>query len=366
MSGGNERNFLVGIFGENFKQANLIGQALGSPGTKSDIQFYNRLDAGLGHVFCALAPVDYPEKIKPFLQALSITSIHLLVIDLELGLNATIGELLVGIDLFHQLFETKALVIITGITSKSEWKLEDTKKKIEGILSTTSLKGTEIITIREKEDYDFLKKKVIIVGETMPEPESNKKSYAKVLIDHVFPVKGIGTVILGVVKKGIINASQMVEITGYNGPAKKVIIRSIQKHDRDFKIAYEGDRVGLALKGNIAPEDLSRDNIITTQGIFKTEKEINAKLYINLFYKPKTGKIKPGDGQQYHGLVEIKSSPLKFIKGGELAPGESGEVTISFENPLVHDGNGLRGIITELNKFENKLRIIGYFTQIIE
>jgi len=140
-----ETNFLVGIFGgENFEQRNLIGQALGSPGTKSDIQFYNRLDAGLGHVFCALTPVDYPDKIKPFLQTLTITNIHLLVIDLNIGLNAAIGEVLVGIDLHHQLHESRVLVIITGINSKTEWKLADTTKKIENILSTTSLKGSEI------------------------------------------------------------------------------------------------------------------------------------------------------------------------------------------------------------------------------
>ncbi len=366
MNGVKERNFLVGIFGENFEQRNFIGQALGSPGTKSDIQFYNRLDAGLGHVFCALTPVDYPDKLKPFLQALTITNIHVLVVDLEVGLNAAIGEILVGLDLYHQLFETQVLVAIAGINSKTEWKLEDTCNKIERILDSTSLKGTEIVSIRGKDDYESLKKKVVKVGLLLPEPDLKNGSYSKVLIDHVFPVKGIGTVILGVVKKGVINASQMVEIAGYNGPGKKAIIRSIQKHDRDFKTAHEGERVGLALKGNIAPNDVSRDNIIATQGIFKQEKLIEAKVYLNQFYKPKTGKLKPGNGQQYHGLVEIKSSPLKFVSGDELASGESGRVTIAFEKPLIHDGKGLRGVITELNKFENKLRIVGYFTQLIE
>ena len=122
----------------------------------------------------------------------------------------------------------------------------------------------------------------------------------------------------------------------------------------------------MALKGNISPDDLSRDNIIVTQGVFKQEKIIEAKVYLNQFYKPKTGKLTPGDGTQYHGLVEIKSSPLKFISGDELASGESGRITINFEKPLSHDGKGLRGVITELNKFDNKLRIVGYFIQLIE
>ncbi len=364
MSEVKEQNFIVGIFGENSQQTKLIGQALGAPGTKSDIQFYNRLDSSSGHVFCALTPIDYPDKIRPFFQVLTISNIHLLVIDLNIGLNAVIGEILVGVDIYRQLFDTRALIIIAGISSKTEWKLAKTKKRIKEILNTTSLKGTEIIDLRTKEDYEKIKKKVIETGLILHKPEYKKNSYAKILIDHAFPVKGIGTVILGVVKRGNINTSQMVEIVGYNGPNKKVIIRNIQKHDRDFKTAWEGDRVGLALKGNISPDDLSRDNLIVSQGVFKQEKEIKAEVYINNFYKPKKGFIKPGDGIQYNGLVELKNSPLKFIDGEELIPGKSGIATLKFDKPLVHDGTGLQGIISEFTRFDNKLRIVGHFIQL--
>ena len=186
------------------------------------------------------------------------------------------------------------------------------------------------------------------------------------MIDHVFPVKGIGTVILGIVKRGLINIRQMVELIGYEGPGKKIIIRSIQKHDRDFKMAYEGDRVGLALKGNISHEDISRDNIIVSQGKFAQEKEIKAKVYLNQFYKPKEGKINPGDGIQYHSFVELKGTPFKFSQGEKISPGKSGIVTLNFEKSLVHDGSGLKGIIADLNRFENKLRILGYYVQLLD
>ncbi|MBN1803229.1 MAG: hypothetical protein JW891_17090 [Candidatus Lokiarchaeota archaeon] len=366
MSEGSEKNFLVGIFGENFERRNLIGQALGSPGTKSDIQFYNRLDAGLGQVFCALTPIDYPDKIKPFLQTLTITNIHILVIDLKDGLNAVVGELLVGMDMFHQMFDTKPLVVIAGINEKTEWKLEEIKKQVKIILNTTSLKDANILEIKDddKDAYEQIKKKVIEIGIEKSSLNIQEKHYTKVLIDHVFPVKGIGTVILGVVKNGTLNAGEMVELTGYDGgPSKKIIIRSIQKHDRDFKNAIEGDRVGLALKGTISPADVSRDNMIVSQGVFKRENEITATVHVNQFYKPKGGTIKPGDGSQYYALTELKISPVKLVEGTELTPGNSGEIKIILDKPLVHDGSGLKGVITELNKFENKLRIVGFFVQ---
>ncbi|MBY8987717.1 MAG: hypothetical protein KGD61_04635 [Candidatus Lokiarchaeota archaeon] len=359
-----EKNFVVGILGDNFDINNLIGQSLGSPGTRSDILFYNRLDISLNQVFCSLTPLDYPEKIKPLLQTLVISNIHILVIDLNLGLNASIGEILVAMDLFYQLYITKALIVIAGINSNTEWKLSETRKKIKAILESTSLKNTAIFELRIKEDYDNLKKEIIQLGIKLLEKDSCNELFTKILIDHVFPVKGIGTVILGIVKQGKVQSGQMLEIVGYEAAVKKVIIRSIQKHDRNFKVAYEGDRVGLALKGNISPRDVSRDNILVSPGVFTQVNEIKAKVFINQFYAPKGGSIKPGDGSQYFGLVGLKLSPLKFIDGQELFPGKNEIVKIHFGKSVVFDGTELKGIITEQNRFTNKLRIVGYFSQI--
>ena len=365
MSEAKERTFLVGIFGDNFEYRKLLGQALGAPGTSSDIQFYNRLDSQLGEVFTALTPIDYPDKLKPFIQTLILTNIHILIIDVEAGLNASVGETLVGLDLFHRISTTKVLIMLNGISSNSEWKLLQIKEKIKSLLSNTSLKGIDIFEIRQKDDYNLVKKKIVDLGLEILKADIKKSEYTKILIDHAFSVKGIGTVILGIVKKGSVNTNQMLELTGNGTVAKKVIIRGIQKHDRDFKEAHEGDRVGLALKGNISVSEISRDNLITTQGIFKGEKDIRAKVYINKFYQPKKGVISAKDSIQYHGIVEIKSSPLKIIAGDELKPGNSGILTLRFDKPLFHNGSGLRGILCDLNRFENKLRIIGHFEQLL-
>ena len=366
MSESVEHNFIVGILGENLEHNKLIGQALGAPGTTSDIQFYNRLDAELNQIFCALTPLEYPDKIKPFLQTLVLTNIHVLVIDLDIGLNSIIGEIIVGMDLFHQLFETKDLVIISGINPNNEWKLSDLKVKIKNILDTTSLKDAEIFDLKIKEDYINLKKKIIEIGLAHQELNREINGITKILIDHAFPVKGIGTVILGIIKEGRVSTGQMLELTGYNGPGKKVIIRSIHKHDRDFKTAIKGDRVGLALKGNISADEINRDNMLINQGLYKPENHIKAKVFINQFYKPKNNTIKPGNGVQYNALADLKITPFKIISGEEIFPGSCGIVSMKYDKPLYHNGSGLKGIITDLSRFDNKLRIIGYFDQVLD
>ncbi|MEJ2276291.1 MAG: hypothetical protein P8Y70_00870 [Candidatus Lokiarchaeota archaeon] len=256
-----ERSFNVGVLGENQELNTLIGQAFGAPGTKSDLQFFNRLDESLGYVFCAVMPVDYPEKIKPMLQTLTMTDIYVLVIDLNFGLNPVIGELLVAIDLFTRLYNKRLIITINNIKN-NEWKLDDLKKKLKNILNTTNLHKIEVFEVENKDSLDLLKEKVVKLGINLLDQEEKEEinSYTKILIDHVFPVKGIGTVALGVVKAGVLKKGQLLELVGFNGGKKKIIIKNIQKQDRNFNIAYKNDRVGLALKG-VAVNEISREII---------------------------------------------------------------------------------------------------------
>ena len=269
-------------------------------------------------------------------------------------------------ELFHDLFHTECLIAIAGIDSKNEWSLPEMETKLHNILSTTDLKNTKIIELRQKTDFELLKSHIIELGSKFLLNKIPNGDYTKIMIDHAFPVKGIGTVILGIVDNGQVQAGQMVEIIGYEDVNKKVIIKSIQKHDRNFKTATTGDRVGLALKGNISADQINRDNLLTSQGRFFFETKIKANIYVNQFYKPKGGSIKPNDGIQYFGLVDLKSSPLKIISGEEIAPGKSGKVELQFDKKLFHDGNGLKGILTEMNKFNGNLRIVGHFQQIFD
>ncbi|TXT67067.1 MAG: Elongation factor Tu [Promethearchaeota archaeon] len=366
-----ERSFNVGILGENSDLNKWIGQAFGAPGTRSDIQFYNRLDDQLNYIFCAVSPVEYPEKIKPLLQTLTLTDIFLLIVDLNVGLNSVIGELLIAIDIFCQLYHKQTIIIFANIKN-NEWKLANEIKKLRQIIHTTTLKDAKIFELHEKKDFDKLKQEVIELGLKFSDQtkkqnnndnsNSNFNSYTKILIDHVFPVKGIGTVALAVIKQGVLKKGQMLELIGFNGPSKKVVIKNIQKQDRDFTIAYQNDRVGLVLKG-IKPNQIDRNFFLATPEIFKKESNITAEFHMNEFYKSKGGKITPGDERQYYALVNMRISPIKFTEGEDIYPGNSTNVSIQFSKSVFHDGSGLKGIIVELIPFEKKNRIVGHFKQ---
>jgi selenocysteine-specific translation elongation factor len=62
-------------------------------------------------------------------------------------------------------------------------------------------------------------------------------------VDHAFNVKGVGVVVLGIVVYGAVQKHATLNVLARRKTAQ---VRSIQKHDEEFDVAWEGDRVGLA------------------------------------------------------------------------------------------------------------------------
>jgi selenocysteine-specific translation elongation factor len=85
-------------------------------------------------------------------------------------------------------------------------------------------------------------------------------------VDNFFTVKGIGTVILSVIKGGKVSLHDklMVEPLG-----KEVIVKGIQVNDRDMEEADAGTRVGLNLKG-VESDEMKRGYVLCKVGVEKS------------------------------------------------------------------------------------------------
>ncbi len=356
-----EVSLTIGILGADHIITKLVGEALGTPGTKSDLQYYNRLDLALKCVFTAVDPITYSEKIKSLIQTCAETKIHVMCIDASAGITPEIGEIIIAMEIFAREFQTRTLTIIGGITGANEWRIPEIRTQLQKFVASTVLKGMEIVPLKERADYQSLKEKIVLLGKEIPQYDPSNSHYAKVLIDHAFPVKGVGTVVLGVVVEGQIRAGDMYDLVPVQN---KVILRSIQKFDRDFKTATKGDRVGLALKG-VRAEDVDRNAIFGTMGEFSTSSSLEGTLRVSPYYKPQndTGKLNPIDTIQYYLIVDLGVSPVKLTRGNPLAPGETGAVSLELSRPLVHDHRGLHGILMEFGPFIKRSRIIGTFIQ---
>ena len=160
----------------------------------------------------------------------------------------------------------------------------DALGKKEGILShsydvdetrlNTMIKGT-VLENYKKVDLSNIKEEISKF------PAVSKDGSTRIVIDHCFDVKGVGTVALGKVISGMVSQYDKL----FHLPSKtEVLVKSIQMHDDDVKESVSPARVGLSLK-NIKPEDVSRGDILSADKSLKIVNEISLDFRQNQFYK---------------------------------------------------------------------------------
>ncbi|MAH42473.1 hypothetical protein CL614_01970 [archaeon] len=257
------KNLTIGVFGNK----EFIND-LGKKATVNDIAIHHHWDST--HVFTFVAPNS--EKIQPLLQSLQMIDIPLLVLT---ELNPQVGEEIVGI---NEMGFDKGFVILDGV-------LEDSYKSM---IKDTTLEKFEII----EKDIPNVYEKLMLV-------DVERGDDVLVPIDNSFAVKGVGTVILGLVKSGIVKKYDKLIL---EPEEKEVTIKGIQIQDKDFDEAAKGSRVGLNLK-DVTIEELRRGQVLSSVSLEKSMKLGEIKK--NTFY---TGDVK--DNEQV-----IISSGLQCVTG---------------------------------------------------
>ncbi|OLS12896.1 MAG: Selenocysteine-specific translation elongation factor [Promethearchaeota archaeon CR_4] len=340
-----EVHHIVGLCGYHHEMMKRIGDFLGTRGADSDVVFYTRHEQR--DIWAVAHPTGYPDKIKSLVQTLRLSNLHILCLPAGEPLGPLAGEAIVAMDLFKRLRNTHVFACIGDITPKTEYNVEPLQDTLRKVTKGSAIEGIPIFTVRAKDDLDTLKA-ALLKAPPLPPPQN----FTKVLVDNSFPVKGVGTVILGVVESGQVVASEMLELMP---DQKKVIVRSIQKQDRDFKTAEAGDHVGLAIKG-IKPEEISRDNVLATVGMMEPSENFEAKCSLSPYSKIT---LSAEDKTQYHLIVDLAVTPVKITGGDTIAPGGHGNMQFKVDKKISLNKGKSFGILLYLEKFTGKLRIIG-------
>ena len=311
-------NLVVAVLG-----AQGYSNALGKKGTSTDITLYN-VKRGEDTV-TLIEPARYPERLAPLFFACSEAKKALIVVD---ELNAALGEGLV-------------MLQCCGISS-GYFVLRNylPKEKIEPLIRGTILEKFEFTA----DDPNALREKLL--NEAAQQNPVDAKS-GTVPVDHAFNVKGVGVVVLGVVVNGCVQKHAAMQVLP---GAKTAQVRSIQKHDDEFDTAFEGDRVGFALK-SVEVEDLDRGTVLTTESAVKTSKALNAKASLVKYWSTP---IKAG-------MVLHLGHWMQFLNCTVEAATNEGDwrqptLTLTLEKELVHRPND-KAVLMYLEG--GKLRVAG-------
>jgi selenocysteine-specific translation elongation factor len=298
---------------------------LGKKGTSSDITLF---DAKRGESTVSfIEATKYPERLAPLFFACSMAESALLVVD---EVNAQFGECVLMLDAVGI---KEGRIILRNFISPD---------RIAPLVKGTVIEGYKYID----EELAELREQYLDEAEGRKVAAENGE-VGSVPIDHHFNVKGVGTVVLGYVANGkILRHATLKALPG----KKEVIVRSIQKHDDDFEIATEGDRVGLALK-NIDSDELDRGSVLTNDPSIKEDKSFEAKVKL-IKYWPTPLK----EGMVMHIGHWMQFIPARIISVTSSETWKEPQVKFELEKELVHL-SGSNAVLCYLEG--GKLRIAG-------
>ncbi len=265
-----------------------LAEFIGKKGTDNSLTFYNR--NADKDVIVGLAPGAIDERFYAVAESLTISD--QIVLSTKV-LDKLFGEMLLACSLLDK------RVLITNDTDISQF--------LKGI----KLANGEIVS------KDQLIEKITSFKDNKIDDS------IRIDIDRAFPVKGLGTVALGIVKRGTVKKHDEL----FHNSGKKVSVRSIQSHDVDFDEAGKGTRVGLVLKG-IEPDEIDKGDFLAKSAVPKSGK-IKAKLKLAAL-NPET--LKKGKNYEFvSGFTYVRAVPeeingdevtLKFAKDVALEKGD--------------------------------------------
>ncbi|MCM3717044.1 selenocysteine-specific translation elongation factor [Fictibacillus phosphorivorans] len=125
-------------------------------------------------------------------------------------------------------------------------------------------------------------------------------------IDHIFTVKGQGTVIRGTVYEGEVHEGDELDIQ----PAgEKVKVRKLQVHKQNVQSAMAGQRAAINLSGG-SKNDLRRGHVLLTPGVFSVTETVDLVLNTS---KEWTSKLKQRTQIKFYtGTAEVMGKLILF------------------------------------------------------
>ena len=306
----------IAVLGEDVERRAAAAQAIGKKGTVDDISFYHTVFQG--KIITAVDPLAYPAKFPVLLQTLCLSDMALVVADKP---SPVLGEIIVTLDLLSM----KAVFL-------SEFDLKP-------LIAPTSLKESHIFSeMQNAKEFLFSQESSPVTGSTL------------IPLDHCFEVKGVGTVALGIVKRGEVAVHD--KIIAYPS-GKEIEVKSIQKNDDDVKSALSGDRVGLALK-NAKSDEMPRGTVLSKEEM-RVEKEFPCEITALKFAKEPLV-----NDEALHISAGLQFEPCRLEVGEEIKPGATGKGVIRAEKPIAFlKGDNL--LLCDLNA--KALRITGFVKQ---
>lgn len=178
-------------------------------------------------------------------------------------------------------------------------------------------------------------------------------------IEGVQSIAGRGTVVTGLVERGVVRLGDEVEIVGL-GETRKSVVTSIESYRKILDQGQAGDNVGCLLRG-IDKATVQRGQVLSHPGGAMPHRTFRAEVYV--LTKDEGGRHTPFFANyrpQFYFRTADVTGTVQLGNGAEMVmPGDSAEFTIELNKPIalearsrfaIREGNRTvgAGVVTEI------------------
>jgi len=301
---------------------------------------HKEADADGPRILSIIRPAKFPERLRPFLNALSAAVVGMVEIT---KIDATLGEVVVA---FASAGIDKGLVIINP--PQGEWVDEEQVKMIfkQAGLGNWTFEGNDGIDLRTKL-YGLM-------DQVSADLKAIQQAPLVLPVDQHFNVKGIGLVAIGYVQSGTVNVHDELILLPANGTGNT---KSLQVMDDDVSSAVAGDRVGLALR-NAKEDHLGSGTILVRPAIEDKKSGISLPLAVVQHNSSKMTLTRSPFQKRDLAVGDIihASADLQFVVG-RIESINGTDSVVNWESPLfIRRENPQPTLIAQL---DSKPRIMG-------
>ena len=319
-----------------------LAKSIAKAADQRDVHTYvhKEMDGEGARILSLIRPAKYPERLPPFLNALSTAQVGIIEVT---EVNATLGEVLVA-------FASSGISNGVAVLNPADGSWID-QDQVAMLFKQAGLADWTF----EKNDGPHLRECLYtLMDQRIPDLLANAEAPLVIPVDQHFNVKGIGLVAIGYVQSGTVNVHDELILLPANGGGSA---KSLQVMDDDVPSASAVDRVGLALR-NAKEEHLTGGTIIVHPAVedkrtntsvpLAVEQHVNSsvELAVSPFQKRALAV-----GDVIHASVD-----LQFVVG-RVTSSDGAKLKVTWESPLfIRKTNPPQVLIAQL---DSKPRIMG-------
>jgi len=273
-----------------------------------------------------IAIVDVPGHerfVRNMLAGATGIDLVLLVVAADEGVMPQTREHLAIVDLLRV---ERGVVALTKSDLVDAETLGVVRAEVEELLRPTALRGIPVVPVSSVTGAGVEELIQTIEAVVERAPGRSDAGAARLPIDRVFPVEGIGTVVTGTLWSGTVRPGDALELLPSGKPVR---VRQVQVHDQTVEEAHAGQRSALAIHG-VPRESVTRGDWLATPGRFKPSHVLDVRVTL-LGSAPKP--LGSRSRLRCHlGASEILGRAVLFERDA-LPPGESCYAQLRLEAP---------------------------------